>query len=208
MRELRQERAGNRRSPESARWTATAPTGRGPQKSRSALVRGIADTPVIKDKDVFFLRDRDGQLPLKKNHGYGLYSHDRRFLNGYELTMGDAQLSRLAAAAGAGFKAELELTNPDVYLSDGRLMSKEDVAVRWKRLIDWSGLALASPCRPLSVTLRRHVRPLRAPGLSRRPGPPLRLGRRSSRRPPLPYRPHATPVGLSRDGRADTELGP
>jgi glycogen debranching enzyme len=112
------------------------------KKSRSALVESIADALVIKDEDVFFLCDRDGRVPLEGKHGYGLYYHDCRFLDGYQLRLADAELSPLAATSGAGFKADLELANPDVRLADGRLMPKEDVAVRWERMIDSSCLAL------------------------------------------------------------------
>ena len=117
-------------------------TARPAKKSRSALVRSIADALVVKDEDVFFLCDRDGQIPLKGRHGYGLYYHDCRFLNGYELTLTGTELSRLVSTAGAGYKAELELTNPDLRLDDGRLIPQEEVAVRWERMIDSSGLAL------------------------------------------------------------------
>ncbi len=81
-------------------------------------------------------------MPLKGKHGCGLYYHDCRFLNGYELTLAGTTLSSLVATAGAGFKADLELTNPDVRLDDGRLMPKEDLAVLWERMIDSSRLAL------------------------------------------------------------------
>ncbi len=112
------------------------------KKSRSALVRSIADALVIKDQDVFFLCDREGQLPLQGPHGYGLYYHDCRFLSGYELRLAGQKLSRLVATAGAGFKAELELTNPDVQLDGGQQMPKEDLAIRWERMIDSSHLSL------------------------------------------------------------------
>ncbi len=112
------------------------------KKSRSALVNSIAEALVIKDQDVFFLCERDGRLPLTGKHGCGLYYHDCRFLNGYELKLAGSDLSPLVATAGAGFKADLELTNPDVRLDDGRLMPKEDLAVLWERTIDSSRLAL------------------------------------------------------------------
>ncbi len=112
------------------------------KKSRSALVRSIADALVIKSQDVFFLCERDGRVPLKGKHGLGLYYHDCRYLNGYELKLGGTDLSSLVATAGAGSKADLELTNPDLRLDDGRLMPKEDLAVLWERVTDPKRLAL------------------------------------------------------------------
>jgi hypothetical protein len=44
----------------------------------------IADAVVIKDEDIFFLSARDGQVPLRGQHGFGLYFHDCRYLYGCE----------------------------------------------------------------------------------------------------------------------------
>ena len=112
------------------------------KKSRAALVESIAGALVAKDDDLFFLCDQNGELPLKGRHGYGLYYHDCRFLDGYEVRLAGKPLSRLISTAGAGFKIELELTNIDVRLADGRTLPKEDLAVRWERVIDGGQLAL------------------------------------------------------------------
>ena len=111
-------------------------------KHRPALVRSIAQAVVIKDEDVFFLCDRDGGVPLKGGHGYGLYYHDCRFLNGYEMRIASTRPSRLAATAHKGFEADLELTNPDLRMGSGRLIQKEDLGIRWTRTIDAANLAL------------------------------------------------------------------
>jgi len=71
------------------------------KKSRSAPVRSIAGALVIKDQHVFFLCERDGRVPLKGKHGNGLYYHDCRFLNGYELKLAGTELSPLMATAGS-----------------------------------------------------------------------------------------------------------
>jgi glycogen debranching enzyme len=105
-------------------------------------VRTLADALVIKSQDIFFLCERDGRVPVKGKHGLGLYYHDCRYLNGYELKLGGADLSPLVATAGAGSKADLELSNPDLRLDSGRLMPKEDLAVLWERVTDPERLAL------------------------------------------------------------------
>src|SRR5690349_9497138 len=110
-------------------------------KQRPALVRSIAEAVVIKDEDVFFLCDRDGGVPLKGSHGYGLYYHDCRFLNGYEVRIASTAPSRLAATAHKGFEADLELTNPDLRMGQGELIQKEDIGIRWTRIIDAARLA-------------------------------------------------------------------
>jgi glycogen debranching enzyme len=111
-------------------------------KQRPALVGSIAEAVVIKDEDVFFLCDRDGGVPLKGSHGYGLYYHDCRFLNGYEVRIASTAPSRLAATAHKGFEADLELTNPDLRMGQGELIQKEDLGIRWTRTIDAARLAL------------------------------------------------------------------
>ncbi|MEW6299408.1 MAG: glycogen debranching N-terminal domain-containing protein, partial [Thermodesulfobacteriota bacterium] len=53
-----------------------------------SIVHSITDAVVVKDGDLFFLTTPDGIVPLEDGHGYGLYYHDCRFLNGYELDLG------------------------------------------------------------------------------------------------------------------------
>jgi glycogen debranching enzyme len=105
-------------------------------KDRSALVRSIAEAVVIKDQDLFFLCERDGRVPLGVKHGFGLYYHDCRFVKGYELHIADTRASPLIATAHNGFRAELELTNPDLRTGKVRLIQKEDLGIRWERVID------------------------------------------------------------------------
>lgn len=115
---------------------------RRPHKSRAALVESIASALVIKDEDIFFLCAENGELPLKGPHGYGLYYHDCRFLNGYEVRLAGAPLRGLTSTADAGFKADFELTNIDTRLVDGRTMPQEELGVHWERVVDGAQLAL------------------------------------------------------------------
>jgi len=104
-------------------------------KTTPSLAGSIADAVVIKNGDLFFLTDPDGRVPLKKGHGLGLYYHDCRFLDGYEVQLGGAYLDPLAATAGQGCLAVFELTNPDLRTADDRLIPKETLGVRWERTI-------------------------------------------------------------------------
>jgi hypothetical protein len=58
---------------------------------RASVTHPIADDVVIKSDSLFFLSQPDGSLPLSGRHGLGLYYHDCRFLNGYELWIGDVR---------------------------------------------------------------------------------------------------------------------
>jgi N-terminal domain of (some) glycogen debranching enzymes len=77
---------------------------------RSSVTRSIIDAIVIKAGDMFFLSEPNGRVPLGGTHGYGLYYHDCRFLNGYELKLAQTDPDLLAASADRGFMSITELT--------------------------------------------------------------------------------------------------
>jgi glycogen debranching enzyme len=104
-------------------------------------IKGITDALVIKDGDVFFLSERDGNVPLTQGHGFGLYYNDCRFLNGYELTVGGRRAEVLVRNAERDFMATLGLFNPDLRF-DGRELPKHSVEIRWERLASGEQRAL------------------------------------------------------------------
>lgn len=67
-----------------------------PPRQSSSSQLGVADAVVLKDEDIFLLTARDGSVPLGGKHGLGLYYHDCRFLDGYELTVGGEKNEDLA----------------------------------------------------------------------------------------------------------------
>ncbi|HEY8870217.1 MAG TPA: glycogen debranching N-terminal domain-containing protein [Candidatus Limnocylindrales bacterium] len=91
---------------------------------------------MIKDGEPFFVCPPDGQIPLDGAHGFGLYHHDTRFLEGYELRILDVAPDCLAATAAAGTSAILELTNPEIHLENGRTIGKDRLAIRWTRALE------------------------------------------------------------------------
>lgn len=111
-------------------------------KGRASITRTIADALVIKDGDLFFLCERSGDVRCAQRHGFGLYYHDCRYLNGYELRIDGANLDLLAASALDGFSAVIQLTNPDLRMPDGRLVQKEELSLTWKRLVDGGALVM------------------------------------------------------------------
>ena len=103
---------------------------------KPSQVESIAHAVVIKNEDVFFLSAPDGQVPLRGRHGLGLYFHDCRFLNGYELHLAGQRPGVLVATPRNGFLALVELTGPTLRRADGSEVQKEDVGVRWERALD------------------------------------------------------------------------
>ena len=101
----------------------------------------VAEAIVIKNGNLFFLSEPDGTLPLAPGHGFGLYYHDCRFLNGYELRICGKKPEVLVRNADRGFMATLGLSNPDVNLN-GKPLAKHSVEIRWERIASAEDLAL------------------------------------------------------------------
>jgi len=97
---------------------------------------------VIKDEDVFFLCDRSGNVPLGNEQGFGLYYHDCRFLQGYEISIAGNRLNSLAFTSEHGFMSEFVLTNPDLKQPNGSALSKQSIGIKWQRIIHSAGLSL------------------------------------------------------------------
>jgi glycogen debranching enzyme len=111
-------------------------------QKRPSQARSIADAVVIKDESLYFLCERDGQLPLRGRHGFGLYYHDCRYLGGYEIRLAGLQPSALVATSLRSRTAVLELTCPGFRAADGRRVEKEEIGVTWRRVLDARGLAM------------------------------------------------------------------
>jgi glycogen debranching enzyme len=101
----------------------------------------VAEAIVIKNGNLFFLSEPDGTVPLAPGHGFGLYYHDCRFLNGYELKICGKKPEVLVRNADRGFMATLGLSNPDVNLN-GKPLPKHSVEIRWERIASAEDLAL------------------------------------------------------------------
>ena len=108
----------------------------------SSITPSISAALVAKNSDLFFLCDRDGRVPMDGTHGLGLYYHDCRFLDGYELAVGNARPGELVATAARDHMMRIELTNPDMHTPDGRLVPKESIGITWERAVEGESLML------------------------------------------------------------------
>jgi hypothetical protein len=75
---------------------------------------------ILKNQNVFLLVRPDGNVPLEDNHGFGLYYHDCRFLNGYQLNLQNKSLNLLDTTMISASSALFKLTNPEVKLQTGK----------------------------------------------------------------------------------------
>ena len=106
------------------------------------MVESIADAVVLKQDNLFFLCNRDGGVPLSRGHGLGLYYHDCRYLNGYELQIAETSPMPLAASAEMGFTALLQLTNAGPLPGERGTIDPQELAIRWERTLDRESTAL------------------------------------------------------------------
>ncbi len=119
----------------------------------TALVGSIAQAVIVKDQDVFLVVQENGDIPLEGHHGFGLYYHDCRYLNGYRLRLANAEPDLLASTAEPGYMADLFLTNPDIRMSNGKLIRKEQIGIHWSRICDGESQVLCDEIRFENYTL-------------------------------------------------------
>jgi glycogen debranching enzyme len=100
------------------------------------VAHSIAKAVVIKHGNLFFLAPPEGEVPMSRGHGFGLYYHDCRYLNGYELLIGGEHPEPLAARSWEGGRAVFQLTTPDFEAPNGRTIPRETVGLKWDRVID------------------------------------------------------------------------
>ncbi|RUU97364.1 amylo-alpha-1,6-glucosidase [Mesorhizobium sp. M1A.F.Ca.IN.020.06.1.1] len=105
-------------------------------KGHPAMVDSIAGAITVKNLDLYYILAPDAQIPVKGEHGFGLYFHDCRFLGGYEMTLGGLPPIVLASTAQRGYAALFELANPDLHCDGGRLIPKDELGIRWERILD------------------------------------------------------------------------
>ncbi len=113
------------------------------KRGTPSVTRSIADAICIKAGNIFFVAESDGGIPVKDGHGYGLYYHDCRFLNGYELQLADSKPIVLAGATGGMGAANFELTNPHFELGGGKQLPSGQIGISWNRELDGTALSLA-----------------------------------------------------------------
>lgn len=105
-------------------------------KGHPAMVGSIAGAITVKSLDLYYVVASDAQIPLKGEHGFGLYFHDCRFLGGYQMRLAGLAPIVLASTAQKGYAALFELTNPDLYFEQGRLIPKDELGIGWERILD------------------------------------------------------------------------
>jgi glycogen debranching enzyme len=100
-------------------------------------VRSIADALVLKDRDLFMVTDRSGNVPGTVGHGFGIYLHDCRFLSTLQLAVSGVTLEPRATDDSRGNVALIELGNDvDIGLAGGEVLSRQKLVVELRRTLD------------------------------------------------------------------------
>ena len=137
----------------------------------TGVIQSIADAVVIKNRNLYFLSQQDGSVPMTEHHGFGLYYDDCRYLSGYQLKMGDGRARVLVADAAQGYAAVYQFTNPEIEENGGAGARMDEVNVTWRRHIDADQCAMHESLTfknngrdrndlPLSLTFRCDFRDL------------------------------------------------
>lgn len=122
-------------------------------KTRPTMVDSLADAIVVKNENVFFVARPDGNVPLRDSHGMGLYYHDCRYVNGYEIEVAGRKPAHLSASSVQGAIGVFTLTNPRIELVGGGILDEEKLGITWRRLIDNETPALRDRLQIQNFTL-------------------------------------------------------
>lgn len=90
---------------------------------------------VIKENDLFFLTDENGNIPENHPYGPGLYTKDTRFLSKFDLKINGEDPILLASESDKSYFTEMILTNPHME-EDGEVkLWRESIEIKRKRFI-------------------------------------------------------------------------
>jgi glycogen debranching enzyme len=126
----------------------------------SAAPRNVARAVVSKAGDVFFLSERNGELPADNQDGFGLYYHDCRYLDGYRIRFSGTPPNVLVSAANRGSIAEFELTNEQLQVPDAKSIPVQTFGVHIQRVIDGDRLTVHDLITIDNYDVQSHELPL------------------------------------------------
>jgi glycogen debranching enzyme len=95
----------------------------------------ITNALVIRERNITLVTLRNGDIPIEKNYGYGLYYHDTRYLSGYLLKINGQAPTGILSSDEKGYASVSVLTNPPLRDMNDRPVDKTTIGVRRDRFI-------------------------------------------------------------------------
>jgi glycogen debranching enzyme len=95
----------------------------------------LADALVVKNDIVFLVTPRDGAIPADREHAFGLWYRDCRFLSAHGLLLNGEAPLLLQASDARGTAAVHDMTNPELPLATGEPLPAQSLALRCERVL-------------------------------------------------------------------------
>jgi glycogen debranching enzyme len=100
----------------------------------------ISNALTMKNGALYYLCEEGGNVSLGGQHGFGLYYHDCRYLNGYELDLSALEPEFLSAHAARGFTATIQYASSAPKTPAGQPLALSSISIRWTRTVDGEAL--------------------------------------------------------------------
>ena len=117
--------------------------------------RNVARAVVLKHGEIFLLCEPGSQVPGASNDGFGLYYHDCRYLNCYELQLSGTRPTLLAVTPATGSEIRFELTN-DKLGSGKQAIPAQTFGVTLHRALDDRQLSVHDVYTLRNYDVQRH----------------------------------------------------
>ncbi len=124
-----------------------------------SIPRNVARAVVIKNEDIFLLAEHDGGFPAGNKDGFGLYYHDCRYLDGYQLRIADTVPNPLVSTAARGSAAQFELTNEALRVGE-HAIPEQTFGITLERAVDAHEIAIHDCWSIENYDVEQHELPL------------------------------------------------
>lgn len=91
---------------------------------------------VLKEDEVFLYTNAEGNIPQGNPFGLGFYYRDTRFLSTFEIYLEGKKPLLLSSSAGLDYRSFIELTNPDIRISNTVRVPQDTLNIRRMRTIE------------------------------------------------------------------------
>jgi glycogen debranching enzyme len=126
----------------------------------TATPRNVARAVVIKAGDIFLLSEQNGEIPAGNQDGFGLYHHDCRYLDGYNIQFAGTAPNVLVTNAHRGSIAEFELTNEKLQVEGSKAVAPQTFGITLHRIIDSDHLAVLDVFTIANYDIEPHELPI------------------------------------------------